>query len=535
MEFGMHGTYLRPEVIAEPLVNYWYAWTYLVAPAAAAMLVGNHQMRVLDSFLRQPELHRRAVSESAMRGGMVIDHTGDLGPVSDLLERTRAGCKAQIAFCQAVRELGQILATRIEPLSMADLYARVPPILKGVVELSYDLQHRPGFRFIEKLLYEPPLYDESLQSIAFFRGDEEQRPFVLSTPRFDQPERARLATPFRSVELGEILTSRHRPLTHRAREYLHESLVTDTPEQALRDLFTAEPPPVPADREFDSRGVRVRYFGHATVLVQSAHVSILLDPVVSYARRAERPHRYTLQDLPGRIDYVLLTHCHQDHVCLETLLQLRDRIGMIVVPRCASGNLQDPSLRLMLEAVGFEHVIELDELGTLPVCGGRIIGIPFLGEHADLDVRAKLAYAVRLENRGMMFLADSNGLEPSLYTRIARHVGNLDALYIGMECDGAPLSWLYGPLFSRPIQRNVDQSRRLNSSDATQAYHIVEALNPERVLVYAMGLEPWLGHISSIAYTAQSRPILESNLLVQRCRDAGRPAQKLFLRHELRL
>lgn len=58
-------------------------------------------------------------------------------------------------------------------------------------------------------------------------------------------------------------------------------------------------------------------------------------------------------DLPDYIDHVLITHGHQDHLVLESLLRLRTRIGTVVVPRSDAGSLQDPSLRLALEAAGF--------------------------------------------------------------------------------------------------------------------------------------------------------------------------------------
>lgn len=39
-----------------------------------------------------------------------------------------------------------------------------------------------------------------------------------------------------------------------------------------------------------------------------------------------------LSDLPERIDYVVLTHNHADHVLIETLLALRFRVDTIVMP-----------------------------------------------------------------------------------------------------------------------------------------------------------------------------------------------------------
>ena len=67
-------------------------------------------------------------------------------------------------------------------------------------------------------------------------------------------------------------------------------------------------------------------------------MSILLDPVLSYTYDSDIS-RYTYEDLPDVIDYVLITHNHQDHILFETLLQLRHRIRHIVVPRNGGGAL----------------------------------------------------------------------------------------------------------------------------------------------------------------------------------------------------
>ena len=75
-----------------------------------------------------------------------------------------------------------------------------------------------------------------------------------------------------------------------------------------------------------------------------------------------------------------------------------------------------------------------------------------------------------------MFLADSNNLEPELYTHIKNIIGELDILFIGMECDGAPLTWLYGPLLSKPIKRSFDNNRRLSGSDSSRAWKILEKI-----------------------------------------------------------
>jgi L-ascorbate metabolism protein UlaG (beta-lactamase superfamily) len=273
--------------------------------------------------------------------------------------------------------------------------------------------------------------------------------------------------------------------------------------------------------------VRIRYLGHACLLIQTREVSILSDPILSYRHEGGIP-RYTYDDLPEEIDYVVITHNHQDHILLETLLQLRHKIRNLVVPRNGVGQLHDPSLKLMFRALGFSSVIELDEFETLDLPGGQITGLPFSGEHADLGVRAKLCHLVRLGGTSILLAADSSSVEMKLYQNIHQLVGDVDVLFLGMECDGAPLTWLYGPLMPEPLPRDKDRSRRLAGSDFLRATRLVEQFHPKEVYVYAMGQEPWLTYMMALQYTDQSNPIIASNGLISACREKGLVAERLF-------
>ena len=187
----------------------------------------------------------------------------------------------------------------------------------------------------------------------------------------------------------------------------------------------------------------------------------------------------------------------------------------------------------MLQNVGFRRVREIDELEAIEVEGGAITGLPFLGEHADLNIRTKIAYAIKLEGNSIVCAADSNNIEPQLYAHLHDVIGEVDVFFVGMECDGAPLSWLYGPLLTKPLPRRMDQSRRFDGSDFEKAFDIVKRLNPREVYVYAMGQEPWLTYLTSIQYTDASRPIVESNKLVQECASQGRVAERLYGHKEI--
>jgi L-ascorbate metabolism protein UlaG (beta-lactamase superfamily) len=200
----------------------------------------------------------------------------------------------------------------------------------------------------------------------------------------------------------------------------------------------------------------------------------------------------------------------------------------IVVPKSGGGALQDPSLRLILKECGFANVIELSEMEEIDFGGGAITAIPFLGEHGDLNVLTKSAYLLRVDRHSILFLADSCNIEPELYRHVQKEIGNVDAIFIGMECDGAPLSWIYGPLLTQRLDRKKDHSRRLAGSNYDRALAIVEQFGSREVYVYAMGQEPWLNHVMGLKYTEQSRPIVESNKLIETCRSRGITCERLF-------
>jgi len=89
------------------------------------------------------------------------------------------------------------------------------------------------------------------------------------------------------------------------------------------------------------------------VLIETKDISLLIDPVLSYTYESDVP-RFTYEDLPEEIDYVLITHGHHDHILLETMLQLRHKIKNIVIGRNIDGAVQDPSLKLLYSNMGFQ-------------------------------------------------------------------------------------------------------------------------------------------------------------------------------------
>jgi L-ascorbate metabolism protein UlaG (beta-lactamase superfamily) len=524
--------YLKPNVLVEPLCHQWYAWSCLISPATAAMYVANSHVKTMKSFLASPQVHAAALKNPAMVGGPFISYQPERArDIRALLDRTLDEQSHLIKLSEAIHELDAMLAVEAKGYSLEPLYAKVPERLRGYVELVYDLGNNPAARYIEGLLYHSPYYDESAQSVLFSFMNSDCRPFVLSTPRLVEPGELQLFVPFADEALDALFRMHYaaQPFGH-IRERLG---VRREDEELFRSFFTEDAPsPPPATHEGDD--VKVRYFGHACVLIQSKEVSVLCDPVISYKYDCE-PERFTFADLPERLDYVLITHNHKDHLMLEVLLHLRHKIENLIVPKSGGVSLADVSLKLMFQKLGFKNVREIEEMEDVEVPGGRITGIPFLGEHGDLNVRNKIAYLVKLRGKSVMCIADSNDIDPPLYERIHGVTGDVDVLFTGMECEGAPMSWMYGPLLTRPMMRLMDQSRRLNGSNSEKVARLIRQFNFRQVYIYAMGLEPWLGHVMALNYTDESKPIVESNRLLQHCREQHIPSERLIYKKDIYL
>jgi L-ascorbate metabolism protein UlaG (beta-lactamase superfamily) len=521
--------YLKPNVQVEPLVDRWYAWPHLIPPATAARNMTERHMKIMNSYVTAPQIHASAVTNPKLLGGPFIDYGGKrVQEIRALHDETKATRADLVELSGAILELDTLLRSNARGFSLEPLYERIPPALRGYVELVYDLNNHASFRLIEPLLYNSTYFHRTAQNLVMSTTNGDHRPFVLSTPRLREPNLLELPLSFDDERVDWLFRLKREPRTwNEIRERLN---VARDQEHLLTSLLT-ETNPEPYT-SYTGNGVRWRYFGHACILIETRGVTMLLDPVLSYTYESTIS-RYTYDNLPEQIDFVLITHNHQDHILFETLLQIRHKVKTVVVPPTGAGSLQDPSVKLLLEAIGFRNVVELKEMETIAFEGGSISGLPFLGEHNDLNIRSKLAYLFRSGRNSLLFAADSCNIDPTLYQHLHRTVGDVSALFLGMECDGAPLTWLYGPLLTMTVERSMDQSRRLAGSNYEQAIRIVEDMHCNEVYVYAMGQEPWLNHIMNLKYTAESRPIVESNLLLQACQDRGIHAERLFGEREI--
>ncbi|MEM6403699.1 MAG: MBL fold metallo-hydrolase, partial [Cyanobacteria bacterium P01_D01_bin.116] len=321
--------YLKPNAIVEPLINQWYAWSYLVPPATAARYIANSHLKIMESFIEAPQVHQSALKNPAMMGGPFINYDASrVDEVKDLLEKTKSEQANLIRLAAAIQDLDKLLREKADGSSLEPLYEFVPEELKGYVELVYDANNHPSIRFIEGLLYRCSDYQSAHQTVALSLADEDSRSFVLSTPRLPDNQTLHLDFRFNNPVWDRLFRMRYQADSYDEIKQIFD--IQNHQEPVFSSLFTTEEPPQPNNYQGDD--VRVRYFGHACVLVETQNTTILCDPLISYQHRAGIP-RYTYADLPEVIDYAVITHNHQDHVMFETLLQLRHKIRNIVVPK----------------------------------------------------------------------------------------------------------------------------------------------------------------------------------------------------------
>ncbi|MGN7762287.1 MBL fold metallo-hydrolase [Paenibacillus sp. 22594] len=93
---------------------------------------------------------------------------------------------------------------------------------------------------------------------------------------------------------------------------------------------------------------RVTWFGHSAVLLEIDGVTLFLDPMLGRSpspfpfvggRRYSKQLPAQISELP-HIDAVLLSHDHYDHLDYGSIKQLKDKVGMFIVPLGVGAHLQ---------------------------------------------------------------------------------------------------------------------------------------------------------------------------------------------------
>ena len=142
-----------------------------------------------------------------------------------------------------------------------------------------------------------------------------------------------------------------------------------------------EPPPIEARSRGDFStpppvGLRITWLGHSTTLVEIDGHRLLLDPVwseraspVSWAGpKRFHPPPLPLAELPP-VDAVIISHDHYDHLDHRTIVSLRDRVPLFVVPLGVGAHLE----RWGISAT---RIVELDWWGKTTIGSLTVTATP---------------------------------------------------------------------------------------------------------------------------------------------------------------
>ena len=188
--------------------------------------------------------------------------------------------------------------------------------------------------------------------------------------------------------------------------------------------------PRPAWAQAAETPLRVTWLGHSTLLLELDGLRVLTDPV--FGLRASPftfmgPRRFhavpaTLEQLP-RLDAVLLSHDHYDHLCEATVRALA-RLDVPFVTSLGVG--------AHLEALGVAHarITELDWWEHAEVPDGRLRFTAAPAQHfsgrgvADRNATLWSSWALRTERASVFFSGDT-GLTAE-FAEVGRRLGPFD-------------------------------------------------------------------------------------------------------------
>lgn len=211
-----------------------------------------------------------------------------------------------------------------------------------------------------------------------------------------------------------------------------------------------------------TQGIRLTFVNHSTFLIQVEGLNILTDPVWSERTspftfagpKRMRPPGIRFEDLP-RIDVVLLSHNHYDHLDIRTVVRLNERFHPKFVQPLGVGQ--------YLEEHGIAVHPDLDWWTSTSIGPLTIHAVPaqhFSGRGTfDRDATLWCGYVVTGKEGNLYFAGDS-GYNPDTFREIGeRFHPDLSIIPIGAYKP----QWFMSPIHCSPeeaVQIHIDLGAR---------------------------------------------------------------------------
>ena len=245
-------------------------------------------------------------------------------------------------------------------------------------------------------------------------------------------------------------------------------------------------------------GLRMSWLGHSTVLVEVDGHRVLTDPVfgprvspVSWAGGSKRFHAApaTIAQLP-KLDAVLLSHDHYDHLCRESIETLA-KLDVPVVTSLGVG--------ARLEKMGVRTVHELDWWEDVRIGGLQLTATPaqhFSGRTlTDRNDTFWSSWVIQSDRRKVFFSGDT-GLTPA-FGKVHERFGTMDVVML--EIGAWNEAW--GDI-------------HLGPKGALEAFDLLGGgtLFPVHWGTFDLGLHPWDAPAEELLAQANGRRILTPTL-----------------------
>ena len=234
-------------------------------------------------------------------------------------------------------------------------------------------------------------------------------------------------------------------------------------------LKTTTPPPI---AKIEGDKIRIALIGHSTFLIQTAGLNILTDPVFSEKTgplmlgvKRVTPPAIEIDDLP-KIDYILISHNHYDHLDLPSVNKLFKKFKpQILLPLGVSNNFD--------KKIAKDYVHELDwwqEKYINDQISIDLVPAYHWSKRSILDTNKTLwgGFVIK-SNNGNIYFAGDTGLEDGkFFYEISKKYNNIKVALLPI---GAYLPfWFMAPEHTSP-QDSVEIAQILGAENAIPMHY----------------------------------------------------------------
>lgn len=238
------------------------------------------------------------------------------------------------------------------------------------------------------------------------------------------------------------------------------------------------------------------WFGHSTILMKIDGITILADPVIVGERasmlsiigpkRFDYSHQIEIENLP-KIDAVILSHDHYDHLDYPTILALKDKVTKFFIPLGVGAHFER-------WGVPTDHIVELNWWDEVAFEGLKLVFAPtrhFSGRALQDRFRTLWGSWVILGKDSRLYFSGDSGYFPG-FKEIGDRYGPFDLTF--MECGAYNEGWSEIHMFpEETAQAHLDLKGKL--------------LLPIHWGKFDLSLHPWKESVERLSQKAKEEQI----------------------------